>query len=199
MSLLSKVWLILEVWQYAVKFRNFVVILPWSFHNKHQISHHLNTMRCRYNAVNFHPNPHKKNHPISGPLGRDMGCLFWVQTNFHIQPQSQQWYVQYCVILDCVITAFSCTRDWHQQEYWLSKKLHWKDIPTFYISYHLKKKKKKNYTKERVINSLWQISSKSTVVQVMAWCLQAPSHYLIQCLTDHEKIPQQYIQMHFQW
>ena len=36
-----------------------------------------NTVRCRYNAVNFLPNPHKR-HPIARPWGRDMGCLLWL-------------------------------------------------------------------------------------------------------------------------
>ena len=34
------------------------------------------TVRCRYNAVNFLTNIHKR-HPITRPLGRDMGCLLW--------------------------------------------------------------------------------------------------------------------------
>ena len=42
------------------------------------------TVRCRYNAVNFHPNPHKKY-----PNGRAMECLLWVQTYIHILPQSR--------------------------------------------------------------------------------------------------------------
>ena len=36
------------------------------------------TARCRYNAVNFLQNPHKRN-PITRPRGRAMGCVFWVQ------------------------------------------------------------------------------------------------------------------------
>ena len=39
------------------------------------ISH---TVRCRYNAVNFLTNIHKR-HPIARPLGRGMGCLLWIQ------------------------------------------------------------------------------------------------------------------------
>ena len=37
----------------------------------------LNTVWCRYNAVNFLQIPHKK-HPIARPWGRDMRCLLWV-------------------------------------------------------------------------------------------------------------------------
>ena len=37
-----------------------------------------------------------------------MWCLVWVQTDIHILPQSPQWYVRYHVLLDRVITAFSC-------------------------------------------------------------------------------------------
>ena len=38
---------------------------------------HAPTIRCRYNAVNFHPNPHKR-RLIARPWGRGMGCLLWV-------------------------------------------------------------------------------------------------------------------------
>ena len=34
-------------------------------------------VRCRYNAVNFLTNIHKR-HPIARPLGRGMGCLLWI-------------------------------------------------------------------------------------------------------------------------
>ena len=68
----------------------------------------LTTVRCRYNAVNFHQN-HHKTRPIAHPLGRDMGCILWVQTYIHILPQSPQLCVQYHVILDGVITAFDCS------------------------------------------------------------------------------------------
>ena len=36
------------------------------------------TVRCRYNAVNFLTNIHKR-HPISRPLRRGMGCLLCIQ------------------------------------------------------------------------------------------------------------------------
>ena len=42
-----------------------------------------NTVRCRYNAVNFLTNIHKR-HPIARPLGRGMGCLLWIQRLIHI-------------------------------------------------------------------------------------------------------------------
>ena len=35
------------------------------------------TVRCRYNAVNFLTNIHKR-HPIAHPLGRGMGFLLWI-------------------------------------------------------------------------------------------------------------------------
>ena len=40
---------------------------------------YLNTVRSRYNAVNFLPNPHKI-QPIAPPLGRGMVSILWVQT-----------------------------------------------------------------------------------------------------------------------
>ena len=33
-------------------------------------------VQCRYNAVNFPPNPHNR-HPIARPWRQGMGCLFW--------------------------------------------------------------------------------------------------------------------------
>ena len=48
------------------------------------------TVRCRYYAVNFLQNAHKK-HPITRPLGRAMGCLLYVKTPMDILPQSLKW------------------------------------------------------------------------------------------------------------
>ena len=45
-----------------------------------------NTARCRYNAVNFLQNSHKR-HPIARPLGRGMRCLLCVQTLVRILSQ----------------------------------------------------------------------------------------------------------------
>ena len=36
------------------------------------------TMQCRYNAVSFLTNTHKR-HPVARPLGRGMGCLLCIQ------------------------------------------------------------------------------------------------------------------------
>ena len=38
---------------------------------------HSCTVRCRYNAVNFHPNPHKR-HPITRPWGRASYRVYFV-------------------------------------------------------------------------------------------------------------------------
>ena len=35
---------------------------------------YANTVRCRYNAVNFHPDPYKR-HPKARPWRRDMRCF----------------------------------------------------------------------------------------------------------------------------
>ena len=51
-----------------------------------------NTVRCRYNVVDFLQN-HHKGHPVSRPHGRAMGCLLWVQTYIHILPQLPQWCI----------------------------------------------------------------------------------------------------------
>ena len=71
-------------------------------------------MLCHYDVVNFLQNFHKR-HPIAHQLGRVMGCLSWVQTLIYILTQSRQWYVQYNVILGCVIMALDCIRLTHLQ------------------------------------------------------------------------------------
>ena len=65
------------------------------------------TVRCRYNAVNFLQNIHKRHH-TARPTGRGMGCFLWVQPLIDILPQFLQWCGQYYVILDCVIMALDC-------------------------------------------------------------------------------------------
>ena len=67
-----------------------------------------NTLRCRYNAVNFLKNIHKR-HPIARPLGRGMGCLLWIHHLIHILPEFLQLFMQYITIHDRVITALHCT------------------------------------------------------------------------------------------
>ena len=62
------------------------------------------TVRCRYNAVKFLTNVHKR-HRITRPLGRDMECLLWIQPLIDILSQILQLFTQYLTILDCVITA----------------------------------------------------------------------------------------------
>ena len=77
----------------------FLLILFW---------HWQNTVRCRYNAVNFLQIPHRRN-PIASPSGRGMGYLLWVQPLIYILPHFLQWCVQYHVILDRVIMALDST------------------------------------------------------------------------------------------
>ena len=43
------------------------------------------TVLCRYNVINFHPNPLKR-HLIPRPWGRGMGCLLWVQPLIKFYP-----------------------------------------------------------------------------------------------------------------
>ena len=66
------------------------------------------TVRCRYNAVNFITNIHKR-HPMARPLGRGMGCLLWIQHLIDIMSQFLQLLMQNLTILDRVITALDCT------------------------------------------------------------------------------------------
>ena len=67
----------------------------------------INTVRCRYNAVNFITNIHKR-HPMARPLGRGMGCLLWIQHLIDIISQFLQLSMQNLTILDRVITALDC-------------------------------------------------------------------------------------------
>ena len=67
----------------------------------------VGTVGCRYNAVKFLTNIHKRRH-IARPLGRGMGCLWWIQHLIDIQPQFLQLFMQYLTILNRVITALDC-------------------------------------------------------------------------------------------
>ena len=49
----------------------------------------LITVRCRYNAVKFLPNPYKR-HSIAHPWGRDMQCLLWVSSLINVLTLSSQ-------------------------------------------------------------------------------------------------------------
>ena len=66
-------------------------------------------MHCRYNVVNFLPNPHKI-HPIARTLGWAMGCILWFDTAIYILLESTQCCMKYRVIFDRVITALDCIR-----------------------------------------------------------------------------------------
>ena len=79
----------------------------WACHDVIMGHAEKNTVRCRYNAVNFLQNPHNI-HPIAHPWGRGMGCILWAQIVIYTLPQSLQWCMQYHVILDRVITALDC-------------------------------------------------------------------------------------------
>ena len=65
---------------------------------------YIYTVWCRYNAVNFLTNIHKR-HPIARPLGRGMGCILWIQRLIDTLSQFMQLFMQYLTILDRVITA----------------------------------------------------------------------------------------------
>ena len=73
-----------------------------------------NTVRCRYNEINFLANIYKK-HPIVG-----LGCLLWVHYLFDILPQYLKLFMQYITILDRVITALCCIRNWENTQHGLS-------------------------------------------------------------------------------
>ena len=66
-----------------------------------------NSVRCRYNEVNFRPNSHKM-HTIARPLGWVMGYNLWFDTLIYIVLQSTGCCMKHLVILDRVITALDC-------------------------------------------------------------------------------------------
>ena len=68
----------------------------------------ISLMWCRYSAVNFLKNIHKR-HPIARPLGRGMGCILWIQHLIDILPEFLQSFMWCFTILDRVITALACT------------------------------------------------------------------------------------------
>ena len=76
--------------------------------HSHLKANKQHTARCRYNVVNFCPNPNKR-HPIACPLGRVMGCLLWIKPLMHILPQSLSYHMQNPVMMDLFITALDCT------------------------------------------------------------------------------------------
>ena len=68
---------------------------------------HAYTVRCRYNAVTFLTNIHKR-HPIARPLRRGMGCLLWIQHLIASLPP-MQLSSNILTILGGVITALDCS------------------------------------------------------------------------------------------
>ena len=64
------------------------------------------TVLCRYNEVNFPKTIHKR-HPIARPLGSSI--WLWIQHPTDILPEFLHSFMQYLIILDCVITALNCT------------------------------------------------------------------------------------------
>ena len=78
---------------------------PWYSHqNIGWSSIASNLYRAVPDAVHFLRNPFIW-HPIAPPLGCGMGCLLWVQLLILILLQFLQWYMQYCFMLNLVITA----------------------------------------------------------------------------------------------
>ena len=65
------------------------------------------TRRCRYNAVNFLPNPHKR-HPIARPWGQGMGCCQFNPWLSSASVTAVLCRIQRYIILDRVITALGC-------------------------------------------------------------------------------------------
>ena len=82
-----------NIWMYfnPLSLAIFVIVSDHNFQMQfcYWYQNHLseaNTVRCRYNAVNFLTNTHKR-HPIARPLGRGMGCILWIQHLINILPR----------------------------------------------------------------------------------------------------------------
>ena len=62
------------------------------------------TLWCRYNAVNFHPNPHKR-HPIASLQKWGVGCLVRVHPLIKFGPSHCSAVYNMMLYIDCIITA----------------------------------------------------------------------------------------------
>ena len=67
-------------------YRESAVIHYDEISSPHNGALYLYTVRCRYNAVNFLTNSHKR-HPIARPLGLGMGCPLSILHLIYILPQ----------------------------------------------------------------------------------------------------------------
>ena len=106
------VWRCINTWAYWPSWRRLVQSRPRgrlisNVYTTNSSGTLLSTVRCRYNAVNFITNIHKR-HPMARPLGRGMGCLLWIQHLIDIMSQFLQLLMQNLTILDRVITALDC-------------------------------------------------------------------------------------------
>ena len=85
----------LEKQEMEVAIKEFCLLLDQGIYGKQ------NTVRCRYNAVNFHLNSQKR-HPMARPWGRGMGCLFVTVTSYayftsvFVVPYAKSCYVELC-------------------------------------------------------------------------------------------------------
>ena len=61
-----------------------------------------------YNAVMWQHSPHIR-HPIACPSGQDMGSVLWIWSLTYIVPKFLQWWMQYHIILGCLIKALDCS------------------------------------------------------------------------------------------
>ena len=156
-----------------------------------------NTVQCHYNAFNFLPNPHNR-HPIICPW-RGVSKI-WL-TFCHCYHS-----VIYCDKLDCVITALDCIWQMFTSRSLPSLDMHWsgerlltQEMSENKIINSLAPGRPICHFKTAIFNLVlltgiftssndnalrWMPrdlpDDKSTLVQVMAWCRQATSHYLSQ-------------------
>ena len=77
----------------------------------------VSIVRCHYNVVDFLQNPQRR-HIIACPSGWNMRCIFFIQMLISILPQSLQWYMQYHVLLACIIMSPGCFLEEKKDHTW---------------------------------------------------------------------------------
>ena len=70
------------------------IIIPLrSIEEDKNMAYHINTVWCRYKAVNFLKKVFTKDTPIARSFGWDVGCLLWIQDLIDILSEFLQWFI----------------------------------------------------------------------------------------------------------
>ena len=112
------------------------------------------TVQCYKSAVNFLPNSHKS-HPKARLWGWDMGIFLGFKVGFMF----------FCCHSSAVFNIIL---------YWTTQLYIWNSVSQFTTVDN-------DLNLLRPSDAIWRHRSGSTLAQVMACCLTAPSHHLNQC------------------